>query len=122
MAGLFGASPLRVLKVPHHGSRTSSSDDLIRALSPAVAVVSVGRGNGFGHPAPQVLQRYQGAGAVVFRTDEDGAVTIDSDGESLDVRTFTGARLHLGVSWQGVPAPAGPGARKQDGWYSAHHS
>ena len=65
----FGPAPLRVIKVPHHGSLTSSSSEFVQGLAPRVAVVSVGRSNSFGHPAPAVLQRYQDAGAAIFRTD-----------------------------------------------------
>jgi competence protein ComEC len=88
----FAPAPLRLVKVPHHGSLTSSSPDFVRALGPRVAVVSVGRGNPFGHPTATVLQRYREAGADVFRTDEDGAVVVETDGFSLDVRTHTGQR------------------------------
>jgi competence protein ComEC len=95
IAGSFEPSALRVVKVPHHGSLTSSSWDFVRALTPRVAVVSVGRSNNFGHPAPAVLQRYRDIGADVFRTDRDGAVTVDSDGASVDVHTFTGRSLRL---------------------------
>jgi beta-lactamase superfamily II metal-dependent hydrolase len=77
----FHPAPLRVLKVPHHGSLTSSSSAFVQALAPRVAVVSVGRSNHFGHPAPVVLQRYQEVQAEVFRTDRDSAVTVDSDGK-----------------------------------------
>jgi competence protein ComEC len=95
IAPRFTRSPLRVIKVPHHGSLTSSSVDFLRALAPRVAVISVGRGNNFGHPAPAVLKRYAEVGAQVFRTDQDGAVTLESDGSSLQIRTFTGRRSHL---------------------------
>ena len=95
IAGLFVPAPLRVLKVPHHGSNTSSSDGFIHALAPDVAVVSVGRSNNFGHPSRVVLERYRQAGAAIFRTDQDGAVTLDTDGRSLDIRTFTGRTLHI---------------------------
>lgn len=87
--------PLRVVKVAHHGSVRSSSEGFVRAASPQIAVVSVGRGNRFGHPAPEVLARYRAAGAEVFRTDRDGAVTVDTDGTSLEVHTFTGRTLAL---------------------------
>jgi competence protein ComEC len=90
---LFAPSRMRVMKVPHHGSLTSSSREFLHALAPRIAVVSVGRGNTFGHPAREVLERYREVGAHVFRTDQDGAVTVDTDGHSLDVRTFTGQRL-----------------------------
>jgi competence protein ComEC len=95
IAPLFAPSPLRVLKAPHHGSLTSSSREFLRALAPRVAVVSAGRGNAFGHPAPEVLERYREAGAAIFRTDQDGAVTIDTDGDSLEVGTFTGQRVFI---------------------------
>jgi competence protein ComEC len=88
----FVPSTLRVIKVPHHGSLSSSGEAFVRALSPRVAVASAGRSNTFGHPAPAVLRRYQDVGADVFRTDQDGAVTVDTDGTSLEVRTFTGRR------------------------------
>jgi competence protein ComEC len=95
IASRFAASPLRVIKVPHHGSRTSSSPEFLRALAPRLAVFSVGRANQFGHPAPAVLDGYALVGADIFRTDRDGAVEIESDGRSLDVRGFTGRHLHL---------------------------
>jgi len=65
-------APLRVLKVPHHGSLTSSSPEFLQAIQPRIAVFSAGRANHFGHPAPQVLQRYRDIGAAIFRTDQDG--------------------------------------------------
>jgi competence protein ComEC len=89
------AAPIRILKVPHHGSLTSSSVEFIRALMPALAIVSAGRANHFGHPVPEVLQRYRDAGTEVFRTDQDGAVTVDTDGRSISVRTFTGRSVML---------------------------
>jgi competence protein ComEC len=92
---LTGIQPaaIRVVKIPHHGSLTSSSTEFVRGLAPAIAVVSAGRANHFGHPVPAVLQRYQDAGAEVFRTDRDGAVTIETDGKSVEVHSFLGRRL-----------------------------
>lgn len=95
LASSFAPAALRVLKVPHHGSATSSSARFVRALAPAVAVISVGRSNTYGHPAPVVVARYLEARAAIFRTDRDGAVTVDTDGFSLDVSTYLGRRLHL---------------------------
>jgi competence protein ComEC len=71
-----------LLKVPHHGSKTSSSDDFVSTAQPKVAVITCGRGNRFGHPASDVVARYENAGARVYRTDVDGAVTVrfESDG------------------------------------------
>ncbi|HZL21017.1 MAG TPA: ComEC/Rec2 family competence protein, partial [Polyangia bacterium] len=80
-----------VLKVPHHGSRTSSSDELVAAVAPRLAVMSLGWHNQFHFPAPEVLARYAAAGARVLRTDRDGAVTITvaADG-TLTVRCERG--------------------------------
>jgi competence protein ComEC len=95
IAPLFPPAGIRVLKVPHHGSLTSSAKTFVEALAPRVAVVSAGRNNTFGHPAPEVLKRYEQIGAQVFRTDQDGAVMLATDGYSLDVRTFTGRALRV---------------------------
>ncbi|HUQ03926.1 MAG TPA: DNA internalization-related competence protein ComEC/Rec2 [Kofleriaceae bacterium] len=78
-----------VVKVPHHGSPTSSSAALVDATRPAWAIMSLGRGNRFGFPAPAVVARWEAAGAGVLRTDVAGAitVTIDRDG-TLEVATF----------------------------------
>jgi competence protein ComEC len=81
---------IRVLKVAHHGSRTSSSAALLDAWRPQIALVSAGRGNAFGHPAPEVLDRLQSIGARVYRADRDGEITLTTDGRSVSVRTFTG--------------------------------
>jgi competence protein ComEC len=95
IAPLFPPSPLRIVKVPHHGSLTSSTVEFIRALSPRAAVVSVGRSNTFGHPSPEVIDRYRRAGADLFRTDQDGAVSLETDGYVVDIHTFTGRRTFL---------------------------
>jgi competence protein ComEC len=95
IAAAFPPARLRIVKVPHHGSLTSSTVDFVTALHPQVAVVSAGRSNHFGHPVPEVLERYRSAGAEVFRTDRDGAVMLDSDGRSAVVRTFVGRHLSL---------------------------
>jgi competence protein ComEC len=65
-----------VLLVPHHGSRTSSSEEFIAAVAPRWAIVPAGYRNRFGHPAREVLARYEGAGVRVLRTDLDGAVEV----------------------------------------------
>ena len=84
--------PVVVLKAAHHGSATSSSMPFLQHLRPAAVLVSAGRGNLYGHPTPEVLARYGAVGAQVFRTDRDGQVELVTDGESLDVTTFTGLR------------------------------
>jgi competence protein ComEC len=73
IAPTFSAVPLRVLKVPHHGSGTSSSPALVEALRPAVAIISASATSKI---PDEVLARYRGVGAAVFRTSEEGAVTV----------------------------------------------
>ena len=91
----FTPASIRILKVPHHGSATSSSQEFLDALRPDIAVVSAGRGNPFGHPVPAVLDRYRSAGAAIYRTDQDGAVSVETDGTTTKVRTFRGRMLTL---------------------------
>ena len=71
-----GALLAGVLKVPHHGSGTSSTNGFVRRVSPGLAVVQVGERNRYGHPNPETLERLEAAGAFVMRTDVDGAVVI----------------------------------------------
>jgi competence protein ComEC len=78
----------RILKVGHHGSRTSTSRELLEHWRPQIAIVSAGRGNTFGHPAPEVLRRLESIGATIYRTDLDGQVTVHTDGRDVDVRTY----------------------------------
>ncbi len=78
----------RILKVPHHGSRTSSSTDFLEALRPDIAVVSAGRYNRFGHPAAEVLGRYAGLGVEVVSTAEAGAVSVCTDGSAVAIKTM----------------------------------
>ncbi len=82
----------RILKVAHHGSRTSTSRELLDAWRPQIALISCGRGNPFGHPAPEVVERLTAAGARVYRTDRDGEITVETDGEHAFVRTFSGGK------------------------------
>jgi competence protein ComEC len=76
-----------VLKVPHHGSRSSSSAAFLAAVRPRVAFVSAGAHNPFGHPHPEVLLRYRQAGVLVLRTDRDGTLEAATDGRRVWVRT-----------------------------------
>jgi competence protein ComEC len=89
---LLAPRPLVVLKVPHHGSATSSSAPFLERLRPAVALIGVGRANAYGHPVPAVLDRLHAAGARVFRTDRDGQIDVVTDGHTVSVETFTGTR------------------------------
>jgi competence protein ComEC len=85
---------IRILKVAHHGSRTSTSQALLDGWPPAIALISCGRGNRFGHPAPEVVERLAASGATVLRTDRDGQITIETDGHTVSFRTFVGQAEH----------------------------
>jgi len=80
--------PADVLKVAHHGSRTSSTAAFLDAVAPAFAVISVGYLNSYGHPNADVLARLADHHAGVYRTDQDGLVTIRTDGRHLHVETW----------------------------------
>jgi competence protein ComEC len=90
-------APLRILKVAHHGSRTSSSPAFVGAYAPAVAIASAGRGNVFGHPSPEVSARFMAAGTHLWRTDRHGAVVIETDGAELRVAPMIGPAWHARV-------------------------
>ncbi len=81
-----GLPHVALYKVAHHGSRTASSDALLAALTPDVAVISVGAGNTYGHPSPPTLARLAAHGATVLRTDRDGTVTASFEAGRMEVR------------------------------------
>lgn len=107
-AVLVWAGHVDVVKVPHHGSRTSSSEALVQALSPTVAVIGVGRDNLFGHPNPEVVDRYEVLGTRVYRTDVDGTVQVRLGDGSVQVRTWLPGRGWSGFASYAVfdPAPS----------------
>ena len=80
-----GLPRVDLLKVAHHGSRTSSTDAFLDAVRPRVAIVSVGAVNPYGHPAPETLERIEARGARLYRTDRNGTVEATLDGRSLVV-------------------------------------
>jgi competence protein ComEC len=80
--------PATILKVPHHGSRTSSTPKFVAAVRPRFAVFCVGRGNRFNFPNQDVERRYRAIGSQCFRTDLDGAIAFESDGRDVRWRTF----------------------------------
>lgn len=77
-----------VVKVPHHGSRTSSTGEFIDAVGARLAVITVGRKSPYGHPHREVLERWKNSGARVLTTGERGTISISTDGKSLETRTF----------------------------------
>ncbi len=76
-----------ILKVGHHGSATSTSDEFLAWVSPEVAVIQVGKYNGFGHPYPGTLAKFDDAGIEVLRTDKSGSIRIDTDGKTFGITT-----------------------------------
>ena len=76
-----------VLKVGHHGSRTSTSYPFLREVMPQYAVISVEKGNSYGHPNEETLSKLSDAGVEVYRTDESGDIVMTSDGNNISITT-----------------------------------
>jgi competence protein ComEC len=74
-----------ILKVAHHGSSTSTTQEFLDAVGPRLALVSVGAGNIYRHPSPEVMERLATAGALTLRTDRDGSITVHTDGQRIEV-------------------------------------
>jgi competence protein ComEC len=74
-----------VLKVGHHGSRSSSTAALLQVVAPRLSVASAGRANRFGHPHAEVVERLEAPGRTLLRTDQVGGVRLWSDGKRLRV-------------------------------------
>lgn len=90
LAALMPPAARRVLKAAHHGSASSTSDAWLTALRPEIVLISCGRDNRYGHPAPAVLRRVRDHGAAIFRTDEDGQVVVETEGKVVRVGSFRG--------------------------------
>lgn len=75
-----------VLKVAHHGSDSSTSEEFLRMARPEVAVISVGE-NSYGHPSPEVIKKLEDSGAFIYRTDQEGNIEFITDGERLWLKT-----------------------------------
>jgi competence protein ComEC len=86
LIALYGAEQLSstLLKVGHHGSRTSTGEELVRAVQPKIAVISAGDENAYGHPMGVVVSRLESADAEVLRTDREGEIVLVSDGRSVE--------------------------------------
>jgi competence protein ComEC len=80
-----------VLIAPHHGSRTSSSEEFLKAVAPQAVFISCADRPGSGIPHPLVLERYERHGARAYRTDRDGAIQLTSDGRRMAITTFLNA-------------------------------
>jgi len=77
-----------VIKVPHHGSKTSSTEAFVAATNPQFAIISVGRTSRFGHPHKEVVERWQSSGATVLTTGHSGTITVTTDGYELTIKEF----------------------------------
>ena len=75
-----------VLKVAHHGSRTSSSEEFLEQVKPEYAIISCGKDNDYGHPHQEVVDRLKGV--KIYRTDKEGTILVTSDGESLEFESL----------------------------------
>lgn len=87
-----------VIKVGHHGSETSSSQQFVDSVSPQYAVFEVGADNSYGHPVQAVVERWQNAGAQILRTDQLGNIVITTDGEALTVTSSQESEITDGES------------------------
>lgn len=79
-----------VLKAGHHGSKTSSSAELLRAVSPETALISCGAGNDYGHPHKETMKKYNSLKLKIYETDKNGTITVSTDGKTYSVATETG--------------------------------
>lgn len=75
-----------VLKSPHHGSKTSSSTRYLKAVAPEAVLISLGAGNDYGHPHKVTLKRYEKQGCKVYRTDQSGTITVETDGKTYQIK------------------------------------
>jgi competence protein ComEC len=92
-----------VLKVGHHGSKNSTMPEFLGAVAPKISIISAGEENPYGHPSPELLERLEGSGTRIFRTDRDGAVQVLTDGENLQVSCFEGCAGVTAVSAKTQP-------------------
>lgn len=74
-----------VLKIGHHGSGTSSSQEFLNQVKPEIGIIQVGEGNTYGHPKEETLNRYNQMGTKIYRTDTDGTIHLIDDGENISI-------------------------------------
>lgn len=83
-----------VIKVAHHGSRTSSTEGFVNAAKAKLAIVSVGRESQFGHPHEEVVERWKTAGAKILTTGENGTISVSTDGRDLQLKTYNREKIY----------------------------
>jgi competence protein ComEC len=95
-----------ILKIGHHGSKNSTTPEFLAVVHPQIGIISVGEANPYGHPSPELLERLEGAGVRVLRTDRDGAVHVLTDGQRFEISCFVacpGARDRRASAQAKVP-------------------
>lgn len=80
-----------VLKIGHHGSSSSTSDEFLKKVSPKYAVISAGKDNDYGHPHKEIMKKLKDSGIAVYRTDESGTIICTSDGNNISFNTKSGS-------------------------------
>ncbi len=88
MQALSVEKDFQIIKIPHHGSKTSSTREFIQAIDPETAVISVGANNSFNHPSDEVMDRLDEEAIATLRTDQKGAVEITSNGEFIRIKNY----------------------------------
>jgi len=86
--------PAALLVVPHHGSKSSSTDEFVASVKPDYAVFTVGYRNRFGHPKQKIVQRYADSGAQLLRSDEDGAILVEMNAKGLQAERYRKTHRH----------------------------
>ncbi len=89
------SSNIDIIKVPHHGSNTSSTEELLNVLKPQIGIISVGRNNFYGHPKKEVLDRYSELNTQLYRTDTMGMIKIELNKEDMKITPFIKEDLEL---------------------------
>lgn len=79
-----------ILKIAHHGSKTSTTENFLKTISPKIALIGVGKNNKFGHPNEQVIERLKANKVKIYRTDEDGEtnIVVNRNGENVNIQKF----------------------------------
>ena len=81
----LGIDYYEVLKVPHHGSKNSTSEEFLSLINPRVSIISSGIDNSYGHPHKELLERLRDVRTEIFLTSECGGITIRTDGEKMEI-------------------------------------
>ena len=102
-----------LLKVGHHGSDSSTTVSLVKAVKPQFAVICVGSGNTYGHPTPEVLGHLQAAGAKIYRTDEQGTIIATSNGNTISMNATPSTTKVSSPTTPPIETPIQPGKSTQ---------